>query len=99
MNDLKPGHPRLRIGIAAVLAIGLLALSAWFETARRATGREIAAVMAPRDRLRSIADQLEKQGGEVESDRRIVMSVLSLSRSAEDIPKLGGNRVVAHHQG
>lgn len=103
MMSSLPRHQRLRrtVGIAAFLGVAavLLAVFARFESIRRATGREIASLSGPRDRLQVIADRLESQGRQAESDRRVLLNVLRLCRSAEDIPDLRGNRVVAHHQG
>jgi hypothetical protein len=99
MNDRQRARQRYRVGIAALMAAGLLAVSAKFEIARRATGREIAELTPSRDKLKSIVDRLDTQRGQAERDRRVVLGVMRLCRSAVDIPELGGNRVVAHHQG
>jgi hypothetical protein len=82
-------------GIAALLVV----LAACFTMSFRAAAREATSLESRRDELQAIADRLEERRGQAEIDQRIVMNLLALCRSAEDIPDLRGNRVAAQQQG
>jgi hypothetical protein len=85
--------------VFACVGAGLLALVAHFTLIRRATCREIVSLESERDRLQVIAERLETERTQAESDKRIVLNVFGNCRIAEDIPDLQGNRVVARRQG
>jgi hypothetical protein len=90
-----------KLGAAVFLGIAalLLVLAACFTMSFRAAAREAASLESRRDELQAIADRLEEGRSQAEIDQRIVMNLLSLCRSAEDIPDLRGNRVAAQQQG
>ncbi len=60
---------------------------------------KIVGLESTRDELQSKADAIAFQTRHIESLRRDTERVLRLCRTAEDIPDLGGNRIVVEHAG
>jgi hypothetical protein len=101
MNTVRRHQNRRKaVGLAAAgLAAALLILSAYLESVRRSAGREVSRLEKARDTLQATADRLEAERRKAETDKGIVLNVLGQCRSAEDIPDLPGDRVVARRQG
>lgn len=90
---------RLRgiIGLALFLstALFLLATVGYFAAHRRTLQDEISSRIEDRDRLQAIVDRFTGAESQAESDKRVILNLLGLCRSAEDIPNLPGGRIVA----
>ena len=99
MKRGRRGRRIARVAVFVSAALILLAALGYFATMRRSTAREIDRLQTVRDNLHMIADPLKTARAQAEEDKRIVLEVLSVCRSAEDIPHLGGNRIIARHQG
>jgi hypothetical protein len=89
----------IKLGLFLVLASGLLAMSAYCTSQRRSLGRALADLTVVRNDLQATADRLEKVRVQAESDKHIVLNVLGQCRSADDLPNLQSNRVIARGQG
>lgn len=97
----RPKHRRKTIAAAAFLclAAGLLAASSYSASMRHSAGRERTNLEGVRRGLQASADRLKTVRRQAERDKQMILDVLGQCRSAEDIPDLRGDRVVARRQG
>lgn len=92
-------HRIARVAVFVSAAVFLLAALGYLATTRHSTAREFDRLQTVRDKLHAVADPLETARARAEEDKRTMLAVLSVCRSAEDIPHLGGNRIVARQHG
>lgn len=97
VEPTRPNGLRRIIGISLFLglAMSLLITVGYFAAHRRTLQREISGRIEERDQLQAITDRLSAAESQAESDKRIVLNLLGLCRSVEDIPDLPGGRIVA----
>jgi hypothetical protein len=77
----------------------LLTVAGYLTSVRSSAEREAAALTKTRDRLKALADRIEAGRAQADREKRTVSNVFRLARSADEIPGLQGDRVVAAHQG
>ena len=81
------------------LAIVLLATVSHFAMIRQSVGHEIVMLERTRDRFQVVADRWRAEAKRAVNDKRVLSNVFSHCRTAEDIPDLQGNRIVARRYG
>jgi hypothetical protein len=87
------------LGMFAFATGGLLVVIAYLSSIRLFIGRQITELEKQRDELQAVADRMQKDDDQIRSDKRVLLDLLRHCRTAEDIPAMGGERIVTTHCG
>ena len=79
--------------------VTLIAGLAWTVNARRTLSDEIADLHRLRVQLQDVSKQREADAAQSSRDREIILRVMQECRTGEDIPNLGGHRIVSRSSG
>ncbi len=79
--------------------VALCWVAIWAYSLRRSAADEIAVLQRNRAQLQEMSARLVSGAGQADGHKRVIQNVFRHCRAAEDIPVLGGERIVGYHHG